>query len=134
MSSARSTARQAAPVFAALGDPTRLGLVRRLSDEGPLSITRLSEGTGITRQAITRHLEALEQVGLVRDSKHGRERVFSLDLKRLELARQYLDHVSAQWDDAAARLKQFVEDDDALPLTGPRSRSSPRRERGRSRS
>ena len=102
-------------MFAALGDPTRLGLVRRLSTEGPLSITRLSEGTGITRQAVTRHLEALEQVGLVRDTKAGRERVFSLDLKRLEVARQYLDHVSAQWDEAAERLKQFVEYDDPSP-------------------
>ena len=103
---------QAAPVFAALGDTTRLGLVRRLSTEGPLSITRLSEGTGMTRQAITRHLHALGKVGLVRDSKEGRERVFSLDLKRLEIARQYLDHVSAQWDAAAARLKAFVEKDE----------------------
>ena len=105
-------ARQAAPVFAALGDATRLSLVRRLSTEGPLSITRLSEGSGMTRQAITRHLQALGRVGLVRDSKEGREHVFSLDLKRLEVAREYIDHVSAQWDAAAARLKAFVEKDE----------------------
>lgn len=111
MSAARSSARRAAPVFAALGDTTRLALVRRLSTEGPLSITRLSEGSGITRQAITRHLESLEQAGLVRDARAGRERVFSLDLKRLEMAREYLDHVSAQWDAAAMRLKRFVEND-----------------------
>jgi DNA-binding transcriptional ArsR family regulator len=104
---------QAAPLFAALGDTTRLGLVRRLSAEGPLSITRLSDGSGITRQAITRHLHALGKVGLVRDSKEGREHVFSLDLKRLEIARQYLEHVSAQWDAAAARLKAFVEQDES---------------------
>jgi DNA-binding transcriptional ArsR family regulator len=95
-----------------LGDTTRLSLVRRLSSEGPLSITRLSEGSGMTRQAITRHLHALEEVGLVRDTKEGREHVFSLDLKRLAVARQYLDHVSAQWDAAAARLKAFVEKDE----------------------
>lgn len=124
MSAGRSSARQAAPVFAALGDTMRLGLVRRLSAEGPLSITRLSEGSGITRQAITRHLEALEQVGLVRDAKQGRERVFSLDLKRLEVAREYLDHVSAQWDAAAMRLKQFVEQDqlDAHPSSRGKTR------------
>ena len=98
-------------MFAALGDTTRLRLVRRLSGEGPLSITRLSEGTGMTRQAVTRHLHALGKVGLVRDTKQGREHVFSLDLKRLEIARQYLDHVSAQWDVAAARLKAFVEEE-----------------------
>ena len=102
---------QAAPLFAALGDGTRLTLVRRLSTEGSLSITRLTEGSGITRQAITRHLDALESVGLVRDAKDGRERVYSLDLKRLEIARRYIDDVSAQWDAAAARLKAFVEDD-----------------------
>lgn len=101
----------AAPMFAALGDTTRLGIVRRLSGEGPLSITRLSEGSGMTRQAITRHLRALGKVGLVRDTRDGREHLFSLDLKRLEVARQYLDYVSAQWDAAADRLKAFVEKD-----------------------
>ena len=111
MSASRARAPQASDVFAALGDPTRLTLVRKLSSEGPGSITRLTAGTGITRQAVTRHLQALGEVGLVRNTKEGRERVYSLDLKRLEVARQYLDHVSAQWDAAAARLKAFVEDD-----------------------
>ena len=99
----------AAPLFAALGDTLRLGLLGRLSADGPLSIRRLSEGTGVTRQAITRHLEALGRVGLVRDARRGRERVFSLDAKRLEIARRYLDRVAAQWDAAADRLKAFVE-------------------------
>lgn len=107
-----SAAHQAAPVFAALGDTTRLHLMRRLGAEGPLSITRLSAGSGMTRQAITRHLHALGKAGLLRDRTEGREHVFSLDLKRLEVARQYLDDVSAQWDAAAARLKAFVEEDE----------------------
>lgn len=107
--SAALRALEAAPLFAALGDPTRLALLRRLS-AGPLSITRLSEGTGVTRQAITRHLDVLGHAGLVHDARRGRERVFALDLKRLEKARQYLDHVSAQWDAVAARLKAFVEE------------------------
>ncbi len=104
-----AAARHAAPVFAALGDNTRLRLVRRLSAEGPLSITRLSEGTGMTRQAVTRHLHALGKAGLVRGAREGREHLFSLDLKRIEVARLYLDQVSAQWDAAAARLQAFVE-------------------------
>jgi DNA-binding transcriptional ArsR family regulator len=108
-SSAALRDREAVPVFAALADSTRLGLLRRLSNEGPLSITRLSVGTGVTRQAITRHLEALGAVGLVRNLRRGRERVFDLDLKRLELAKRYLDHISAQWDAAADRLRAFVE-------------------------
>lgn len=111
MSASRGSAAQAAPVFAALGDTTRLGIVHRLSSEGSLSITRLSEGTGITRQAITRHLQALGKAGLVQDRKEGREHVYSLDARRLEFARQYIHDVSAQWDAAAARLKAFVEAD-----------------------
>ncbi len=99
----------AVPLFAALGDATRLRLLGRLAG-GPLSITRLSEGTGVTRQAITRHLHALGDVGLVRHARRGRERVWDLNRKRLERAKRYLDQIAAQWDDAAERLKAFVED------------------------
>lgn len=101
---------EAVPLFAALGDATRLGLLGRLSVDGPLSITRLSEGTGVTRQAITRHLYALGDAGLVRNARRGRERVWELDLKRLEKAKRCLDQIAAQWDAAAERLKAFVED------------------------
>lgn len=102
---------EAVPVFAALGDARRLGLLRRLSVEGPLSITRLSKGTGVTRQAITRHLHTLGDAGLVRDSRRGRERVWELDRRQLEEARRVLDRIAVQWDDAVDRLKAFVEDD-----------------------
>ncbi|HET7274748.1 MAG TPA: metalloregulator ArsR/SmtB family transcription factor [Longimicrobiaceae bacterium] len=103
--------KEAVPVFAALGDEIRLNLLGRLSAEGPLSITRLSEGTGVTRQAITRHLYALDDAGLVRNSRRGRERLWELEAKRVEEARRYLDQIAAQWDVAAERLKAFVEDD-----------------------
>jgi len=101
----------AVPVFAALADATRLSLLGRLSVDGPLSITRLSEGTGVTRQAVTKHLSALGAAGLVRNSWRGRERVWELDRKRLEKAKWCLDQISAQWDAAAERLRAFVEDD-----------------------
>lgn len=97
-------------MFVALADTTRLRLLGRLSVDGPLSITRLSEGTGVTRQAITRHLHVLGDAGLVRHDRRGRERVWELDRKRLEKAQRYLDQIAAQWDDAADRLKAFVED------------------------
>ncbi len=100
----------AVPLFTALADATRLRLLGRLSVDGPLSITRLSEGTGVTRQAITRHLYALGRVGLVHHARRGRERVWELDAKRLEKAKRYLDQISAQWDAAAERLRAFVED------------------------
>lgn len=109
---AGSVRKEAAPLFAALGDSTRLGLIRRLSADGPLSITRLSEGSGMSRQAVTRHLQTLGRSGLVHDRRKGREHVYALDLKRLEVARRYLDDVAAQWDAAATRLKAFVENDD----------------------
>ncbi len=99
----------AAPIFSALGDETRLGLVTRLCREGPLSISRLSEGTSVTRQAVTKHLHALEEAGLAHGTRLGREQVWSLETKRLEVARRYLDQVSAQWDAAIGRLKRLVE-------------------------
>ncbi len=113
MSRGRSSAAlkrsDAAPVFAALGDATRVRLVARLSADGPLSISRLSEGTGITRQAVTKHLRAMGDAGLVRDRRRGRERIWELEPRRLEKARRYLDQVSADWDSAISRLKTFVE-------------------------
>jgi DNA-binding transcriptional ArsR family regulator len=113
MSRSRTAARQAndaVPLFTALADATRLGLLRRLAVDGPLSITRLSEGTGVTRQAVTKHLNTLGNVRLVRHARRGRERVWELERKRLEKARAYLNHIAAQWDAAADRLKAFVED------------------------
>jgi len=101
---------RAAPVFAALGDETRLGLVARLSSEGPLSITRLTAGSAVTRQAITKHLDVLGTAGLVSDLRRGRERIWELEPQQMEAARAYLDHVSKRWDEALERLKQFVED------------------------
>jgi DNA-binding transcriptional ArsR family regulator len=102
---------EAAPVFAALGDATRLRLVTRLCTDGPLSIARLSEGTEVTRQAVTKHLHALAEAGLVRDTREGRERVYELEPRRLKEARHWLDQISERWDTAIERLKKLVEED-----------------------
>jgi DNA-binding transcriptional ArsR family regulator len=104
---ARLTA--AAPVFAALGDPTRLRVVARLCADGPLSIARLTDGAKVTRQAITKHLHSLAGAGLVRGRRNGRERIWELQPERLEIAQRSLDQISAQWDSAIGRLKAFVE-------------------------
>ena len=103
-------AADAGPVFTALADATRLRIVARLSDEGPLSIARLSDGAGVTRQAVTKHLQALGEAGIVRDTRIGRERIFELEPKRLEKARRYLEQVAASWDATIGRLKAFVEE------------------------
>jgi DNA-binding transcriptional ArsR family regulator len=101
-----------APVFAALGDPTRLQLVARLSSSGPTSIARLTSGMHVTRQAVTRHLEVMESAGLARGSRHGRERRWQLQPERLHSARQSLDRISEWWDDALSRLKSSLESAD----------------------
>jgi DNA-binding transcriptional ArsR family regulator len=98
-----------APVFAALGDPTRLALVARLCSGGPLSIARLTEGAGVTRQAVTKHLQVLEGAGLVRGRRTGRESLWALEPRRLEAARRYLEVISRRWDDALERLRASVE-------------------------
>ena len=97
-------------MFAALGDATRLAIVARLCTTGPQSIVRLTEGTAVTRQAITKHLHALAQAGLVRSKRDGRERIWEMQTRRLADARRYLDQISAQWDDAIDRLRALVED------------------------
>src|SRR5271154_3902335 len=93
-SSAIGKLKGAAPVFAALGDETRLALVARLCAGGPRSITHLTEGSAITRQAITKHLQVLAGAGLVRDVRQGRERIWEFEGERLEEARRYLDEIS----------------------------------------
>ena len=104
-----------APLFAALGDDTRLRLVQRLCDEGPLSITHLSAGEEVTRQAITKHLEVLAGAGLASVRRVGRERVWRLEPMRLEEARYWLERISQQWDAAIERLRLYVEDAEDRP-------------------
>lgn len=101
----------AAPVFAALGDPNRLRIVARLCTDGPQSIVRLTEGARVTRQAVTKHLHALAGAGLVRSTRDGRERIWQIEPRRIADARGYLDQISSQWDEAIERLRAFVETD-----------------------
>lgn len=96
-------------MFAALGDDTRLRLVSRLSGEGPLSISKLTAGFPITRQAVTKHLRVMERAGLVRGTIRGRESVWQLDQTRLADVRQHLQMISARWDETLGRLKALVE-------------------------
>ncbi len=102
----------AAPVFAALGEPARLRIVAKLCEAGPLSIVRLTQGEEISRQAITKHLHALSDVGLLRNERSGRESLWRLETSRLAEAQRYLDQISARWDEALGRLKAVVERDE----------------------
>lgn len=97
-------------MLAALGDESRLRIVTKLCRHGPQSITKLSEGAAISRQGVTKHLQVLHTVGLVRSERRGRERVWKLEPRRLGEVRRYLAQISQQWDDALARLRAAVEE------------------------
>lgn len=99
-----------AEVFAALGDRTRLSVLTRLADGQPRSISRLTAGTRLTRQAVSRHLHVLQSAGVVQNVKVGRESHFQLQPGSMAQASRYLELVSRQWDDALGRLKSLVEE------------------------
>ena len=105
-------AQEAAPLFAALGDATRLQLLMRLSASGPESIAQMSEKSAVTRQANTKHLQVLADAGLVTGERRGREHIWRLRPQRLRDVHAHLDRISQQWEDALERLRAFVEDGD----------------------
>ncbi|HJR17072.1 MAG TPA: metalloregulator ArsR/SmtB family transcription factor [Gemmatimonadales bacterium] len=105
----RRKAQTSAPVFAALGDENRLRLLARLTS-GPMSISRLTAGSGISRQGVTKHLRVLEGAGLVRGSRKGKESLWRLERRRLEEAQRSLDLISKQWDESLSKLRMFVEE------------------------
>lgn len=98
-----------AAIFAALGNATRLSIVTKLAAGRPCSISELTHGTKLTRQAVTKHLRVLENAGIVRSTRTGRESRFAFDPAPLEQMRDYLSFVSEQWDHALGRLKSLVE-------------------------
>lgn len=102
-------AKASASLFAALGDENRLRLLGRLAS-GPVSISRLAEGAGITRQGVTKHLRILARAGLVQGRRRGKESVWQLERRRLDEARRSLELISQQWDVALGKLKLYVEE------------------------
>jgi DNA-binding transcriptional ArsR family regulator len=106
-----SSARAKAAVFAALGDETRLSLLSRLCSGQRYSIAELTEGTKLTRQAVTKHLRVLERVRMVHGTREGRQSMFQFDPQPVIEMKEYLEMVSRHWDVALARLKSLVESD-----------------------
>ena len=98
-----------APIFAALGDETRLRIVAVLCAGGAFSIAQLTAGTDITRQAVTKHLHVLAGAGLVHHVKAGRERLWEFEPSQLDEARRSLERIAQQWDVALGKLKAAVE-------------------------
>jgi DNA-binding transcriptional ArsR family regulator len=110
-STAAAAVRGAAPVFAALGDETRLYIVTSLSGGGPKSIVALTTGSGVTRQAVSKHLRVLLDAGVVRLHREGRATRWELERESLDAARARLEQIAGEWDEALERLKAFVESD-----------------------
>ena len=109
MASTRSALRSSAPLFAALGDATRLRIVARLCSGGPQSITRLTEGSDVSRQAVTKHLRVLEGAGVVRGVRHGRESRWALAPEKLEAAQRYLERISHEWNTRLDSLERHLD-------------------------
>ncbi|MEY4581560.1 MAG: hypothetical protein RL701_6263 [Pseudomonadota bacterium] len=107
-SHAATPRKSSAPVFAALGDPTRLTLVDRLSSQGPLSIAQLTQGSRVTRQAITKHLHVLADAGLVRGTRTGRETVWEFSPGQMRDAQRFLEGVAGRWEEALTRLREHL--------------------------
>ena len=95
-----------AALFGALGDETRLGLVSRLSRQGPLSISELADGFPLTRQAITKHLRVLERAGVVQSAAQGREVVWRVEASRLASAQRQLEQIAREWHGSLRRLNE----------------------------
>jgi len=100
---------EAALLFAAFGDETRLAVVRQLSLCGPASISTLAQNFGISRQGVTKHLQLLAQAGVIRGEREGREHIWTLEPDRVAEAQQCLEQVGRGWDNALARLKSHIE-------------------------
>lgn len=100
----------AALLFAALGDPTRLALLQRLSRGGPASISVLADNFQTTRQGVTKHLHVLATAGIIDGQRRGREHVWAINPGRLAEAQRHLEVIARGWDEALARLKAHLEE------------------------
>ena len=100
---------QGSEVFAALADPTRRHLIQMLASRGGTSATALAAELPISRQAVSKHLAALGDAGLVHSRRAGREILYELQPAPLEDAAAWIAEVGAEWDDRLARLRSLLE-------------------------
>lgn len=104
-----------APIFTALADPMRRSLLVNLAENSPKTATQLSKEykDEITRQGILKHLNVLEEAGLVTVYQQGREKRYVLTLEPLSELEQWIHDLSAKWDERLLRLKTLLESEDA---------------------
>jgi DNA-binding transcriptional ArsR family regulator len=95
-------------IFGALGDPMRRHVMRALSEQGPSTATGLSTQLPVTRQAITKHLAALADAGLVTATRRGREKLYRISPAPLAEAVSWMAELGARWDARLAALRRHV--------------------------
>jgi DNA-binding transcriptional ArsR family regulator len=95
-------------VFSALADPTRRQVIRALSEQGPSTATGLAANLPVTRQAVTKHLSALADAGLVTSSRRGREKLYQISPRPLTDAVSWMADLGARWDGRLAALRDHV--------------------------
>jgi DNA-binding transcriptional ArsR family regulator len=100
-----------APVFAALGDETRLRLMIFLSTAGPSSTATLTAHVQVTRQAVAKHLRVMKEAGLVSSEYRGRDSVWQIEPSQLAEAQRCIELITSRWDQAIERLRSMVEED-----------------------
>src|SRR5215813_11818385 len=100
-------------VFAALADPMRRNLLVKLAETSPKTATQLAQEYTITRQGILKHLMVLEAAGLVAVHKEGRERRYVLTPEPLSELEEWIDTISARWDERLLLLKTWLEEEQA---------------------
>jgi ArsR family transcriptional regulator, cadmium/lead-responsive transcriptional repressor len=96
-------------VFEALADPTRREVMRRLAEDGPSSATHLASSLPVTRQAVAKHLEILEEAGLVEGERRGRQRLFRLTPAPLSEAVGWMAELGSEWDERLQALRRLLE-------------------------
>jgi DNA-binding transcriptional ArsR family regulator len=99
-----------AEIYKALGDPTRLEIIKRLSSGSPFTINTLSQNLGVSRQGARKQLQVLVASKLVHLKSVGRETQVILDTTTLQLAQQFLSQLENQWEQRLQVLKQLTQD------------------------
>jgi DNA-binding transcriptional ArsR family regulator len=94
--------------FAALGDPTRIDIVTRLS-RGSATVSELAQPYSMSLRAVLKHIETLEDAGLVRTEKTGRVRRCELERQRLDEAARFVEQVRKRWDRRLDRLESYLQ-------------------------
>ncbi|MFN8374413.1 MAG: helix-turn-helix transcriptional regulator [Anaerolineae bacterium] len=101
------------PIFAALADPMRRHLLVNLAENNAKTATQLAKEYPITRQGILKHLDILEEAGLVAVSQQGRDKRYTLTPAPLHELDQWIQELSAKWDERLLRLKTMLENEPA---------------------